>query len=129
MKNTIIFGVVGLLIVGGIIFANTGPKKEMISSQNSPSPSISVIKSTKEKTITMTEVEKHNAESDCWIVVNNKVYDSTSYIAQGQHPPVIIESCGKDGTDAFNTQGEKNSPHSDEAKQLLSTFYKGLLAK
>ncbi|OJJ85950.1 uncharacterized protein ASPGLDRAFT_33866 [Aspergillus glaucus CBS 516.65] len=37
-----------------------------------------------EKQFTRQEIEKHNTEDDCWIVVNGNVYDATSVL--GWHP-------------------------------------------
>jgi len=132
MKNTIILGIVGLLIVGIVIFMNLSPKKELTApvnnTNNASSSTVTEIKGTAQ-TISLSEVAKHNTPEDCWIIVDKKVYDLTSFIAQGQHPPTIIDSCGKDGTVAFNTRGEKNSPHPKQANQVLATYYKGELAK
>ena len=53
-------------------------------------------------TFTMAEVQSHDTASDCWTVIDGKVYDLTSYIpihpgGQGS----IISLCGTDGTAAF----------------------------
>lgn len=37
-----------------------------------------------EKQFTREEIEKHNKDDDCWIVVDGKVYDATSVL--GWHP-------------------------------------------
>ena len=34
-----------------------------------------------QKQFTREEIEKHNKDDDCWIVVNDKVYDATSVLA------------------------------------------------
>lgn len=135
MKNTVILGIVGLLIVGVVIVMNISLKKESIipsnntnNTSNVPSASVTENKIIAQ-TITMSDVAKHNTPENCWIVVEDKVYDLTSFIAQGQHPPVITDSCGKDGTITFNTRGGRNSPHPEQANQILSTLYKGQLAK
>lgn len=38
--------------------------------------------------VSLEEVAKHNKESDCWIVVDNKVYDVTKFLSEhpGLHP-------------------------------------------
>ena len=52
--------------------------------------------------ISYEEIAKHNRNGDCWIVVNCKVYDVTSFIAD--HPggsDVILSSAGADSTVEF----------------------------
>ena len=54
------------------------------------------------KLISYEEIAKHNRNGDCWIVVNCKVYDVTSFIAD--HPggsDVILSSAGADSTVEF----------------------------
>ena len=65
-------------------------------------------------TLSTSEVKKHNTKSDCWSIVNGKVYNLTSYVQK--HPggtAVIANICGKDGTSSFtnqhNTQSKPNS--------------------
>ena len=54
---------------------------------------------------TMAEVRRHRTSSDCWSVVNRKVYNLTSWIAR--HPggsSRILAMCGRDASAAFNAQ-------------------------
>ena len=58
----------------------------------------------------LADVGAHNKASDCWMVIHDKVYNVTSFIASGQHPggPVITQGCGKDATTLFEDRpGEK----------------------
>ncbi|SSD59375.1 probable Cytochrome b2, mitochondrial [Saccharomycodes ludwigii] len=49
------------------------------------------------------EVVKHNKPDDCWIVINNVVYDLTDFIAKHPGGPDIIQSnAGKDVSAIFN---------------------------
>ena len=64
--------------------------------------------------LSTSEVKSHNSKSDCWSIVNGKVYNLTTYVQS--HPGgagVIASICGKDGTNAFTnqhkTQGKPNS--------------------
>ncbi|MEM4325707.1 MAG: cytochrome b5-like heme/steroid binding domain-containing protein, partial [Candidatus Pacearchaeota archaeon] len=82
--------------------------------------------------ITFKEVSKHNSPEDCWIIINQKVYDITNFIALGEHPPQIELGCGKDSTKLFETRttetGEKigsGTPHSENARKLLERYYIG----
>ncbi|TYG36883.1 hypothetical protein ES288_D13G098600v1 [Gossypium darwinii] len=75
------------------------------------------------KLYTMQEASQHNTKDDCWIVIDGKVYDVTSYL--DEHPggdDVVLESTGKDATDDFEDAG-----HSKSAKELLQSFCIGEL--
>lgn len=66
-------------------------------------------------------VAKHSVRADCWMTINNKVYNITNFF--GQHPggdQRLLEYCGKDATTAFEAQG-----HSAFAHQLLADFFVG----
>lgn len=78
------------------------------------------------KTYTMAVVNDHDNETSCWTVINDQVYDVTSWI--GQHPggPERIKGlCGQDGTAQFTGQ------HQGAALPLkrLASFRIGTLAK
>merc|ERR1711957_1070201 len=52
---------------------------------------------------TMEEVAKHNSKSTCWVVLDGKVLDVTSFLAD--HPGgelAILTFAGKDATEEFN---------------------------
>ena len=72
--------------------------------------------------ITMEEVEKHNTEDDCWIVVKGKVYDVNAYLKEGLHPggnASITMNAGEDTTEDFE------AVHSAKAWKQLEPFYIG----
>lgn len=53
--------------------------------------------------VSVAEVTKHATPEDCWIVVNNKVYDLTAFAPN--HPggsSFIYKYAGKDGTKTYN---------------------------
>eukprot|EP00919_Chromeraceae_sp_WS-2016_P007003 GHVR01016368.1.p1 GENE.GHVR01016368.1~~GHVR01016368.1.p1 ORF type:complete len:131 (+),score=34.29 GHVR01016368.1:231-623(+) len=57
----------------------------------------------KNKVIDRSEVKKHNKEGDCWVILNNKVYDITYYF--DFHPggkEILLPLGGKDITREFN---------------------------
>ncbi|PKI62463.1 hypothetical protein CRG98_017087 [Punica granatum] len=75
------------------------------------------------KIFTMQEASQHSSKDDCWIVVDGKVYDVSSYL--DEHPggdDVVLAATGKDATDDFEDAG-----HSREAMELLETFCIGEL--
>lgn len=81
--------------------------------------------------LTLDEVARHNLESDCWLVIVNKVYDVTGYLVS--HPggkPIIVKYCGKDGTIAFASKDKtKAVDHSKMAHDLLNQYYVGDLGQ
>jgi cytochrome b involved in lipid metabolism len=76
-------------------------------------------------TLNISEIAKHNSSGDCWLLINNKVYNVTSFIAA--HPGgagTIIPNCGKESTQAYNTKGG-NTPHSSNASSMLAAYFIG----
>jgi cytochrome b involved in lipid metabolism len=60
---------------------------------------------TAQKSYTMKQVRRHNTATNCWSVVNTKVYNLTKWIAK--HPggrSSIVAMCGKNGSKAFRGQ-------------------------
>ena len=76
------------------------------------------------KTYTKAQVATHKSGSDCWSIINNKVYNLTSYVSS--HPggsAVISAICGKDGTSAFSAQhGGQATPTSVLSGLLLGAI-------
>lgn len=80
-------------------------------------------------TFTLDQIAAHNSQKDCYLLIAGKVYDVTSYIYD--HPggaDYIINFCGVDSTEAYNTKGGKGVPHSSAADADLSGFYIGDLS-
>jgi cytochrome b involved in lipid metabolism len=66
---------------------------------------------------TLEEIAKHNSEDDCWIIVNNCVYDITAYFSF--HPggkKALIKFAGRDATE--NVQF-----HSSKMLMLLNKYF------
>jgi len=72
------------------------------------------------------EIVKHNSINDCWMIINGKVYNVTSYLSF--HPGgigTILPYCGGEATAAFDTKGGRGNPHSGNANALLADYYIG----
>lgn len=72
--------------------------------------------------IPMAEIALHNVEADCYLLIDKKVYDVTTYISK--HPggrKNITSRCGQEVTGIFA------SIHSNAAWDLLSSYYIGNL--
>lgn len=79
---------------------------------------------TTEDLISIEQVAEHNTANDCRTIVNNNVYDVTSWISQ--HPgwtEAIEQLCGTDGSELFNNQHGGMEPQ----EQTLETFQIGEL--
>jgi len=72
---------------------------------------------TPQKEFTRQEIEKHNSENDCWIVVDGKVYDVTSVLAW--HPGGKATILSHAGNVHQETTEEFVSIHDDYAYQRL----------
>ena len=69
---------------------------------------------------TMDQVAGHASESDAWMVLNDLVYDVTSFVQDHPGGAVILDGAGKDATTLFH-----NSFHSPYARRLLDKFLIG----
>jgi cytochrome b involved in lipid metabolism len=70
------------------------------------------------------EVAKHASPDDCWLIINQKVYDVSEYLTS--HPggtAVVTPYCGKEATSAFEA-----IKHSQLAIIHLESLYVGDLA-
>lgn len=118
----IFFCVTTAILTAGLVFYqnknNSKPNGSSVVATGTNLPSGTILN--------IAEVSKHNTNSDCWIVVNNKVYNISDYASS--HPGGarnILNSCGKESTQAFNTKGGTGSPHSPSANSMLVKFYVG----
>jgi DNA-binding beta-propeller fold protein YncE len=71
-----------------------------------------------EKTYTMAEVTKHNRPEDCWLVIDNLVFNATE--AAVAHPAMF--NCGTDASANYH----KN--HGDKISDKMMKFYIGKLS-
>jgi cytochrome b involved in lipid metabolism len=103
---------------------NIGRIGEVPTTTPTPTPTKTTPKPTS-KSYTSAQVEQHNSAASCWGVVNNNVYDLTSYVSS--HPggaAAINALCGKDATAAFTGQhGGESSP-----TNVLASFKLGTLS-
>lgn len=106
--------------VPGVSISNTSSSSGSTGSSGGTSG-----QTTQQSGYTIAQTSSHASQSDCWLIISNKVYDVTPFISQ--HPggrSQITSRCGTDVTTAFNG-GVYN--HSSYARSLLPTYYKGAL--
>ena len=79
-------------------------------------------------TFTLEEIADHGSADDCWLALDGNVYDVTGFI--GSHPggAALLEGCGKDATELYETRPMgSGTPHSQNARNLLPTYLIGEL--
>jgi cytochrome b involved in lipid metabolism len=135
-----IFGVVVISIMtAGLVFYQNKKDNQVAGSETGVLAQDTVdqlVASGKSLVLSMNEIGKHNKQTDCWMLINGKVYNITSYF--GSHPggnSAMLATCGKDATDAYMTKdpyaksASGGQSHSSFAKSLLAEYYIGDLNK
>ncbi len=72
----------------------------------------------------LSDVAKHNTETNCWTIIHENVYDLTGWI--GVHPggkSAILQLCGTDGSVLFDNQhGGQDRPLAQLAEFKIGTL-------
>ncbi len=123
--SLIIFSIIttAILTAGLVFYQNNKNNAPALNNSGSNSPIGA--KTTPGITLNMAEIAKHNSITDCWMIINNKVYNVSSYLFG--HPGgagSMMPYCGKEATRAFDTK-DRNRPHSSYANSLLANYYVG----
>ncbi|KAI1611478.1 cytochrome-b5 reductase [Exophiala viscosa] len=77
------------------------------------------------QSLSFDEVKTHNSKKDLYLVIHDKVYNTTSFV--DEHPggeEVLLDVGGQDATEAFEDVG-----HSDEAREILEGLLVGELKR
>lgn len=75
---------------------------------------------------TLDDISKHSVIADCWMAINNKVLNVTTFIPIHPGGSIIVSGCGKDASNYFNGVGEHVKP---VVNALVSKFTIGSLKK
>lgn len=131
MKKLITLSIIFTAVITGSILIGGFLSKQQSKSTNSDTTYQSSHNQQNNETVTQTyaaeEVIEHSTESDCWLIIDNRVYDVTEFISK--HPggaERIITYCGKDATTAFATQAGEGT-HSSSAKNIQQEYLIGNL--
>jgi len=120
--------VIAILTAGLVFYQN---KKDITGGDTQNQNANQVTSSQK---FSLEDVAKHSTEGDCWIIIEGKVYNITSYF--GKHPggnDTMSATCGKDATNAYKTRDSyatssgSKTEHSKRAQNLLDNYYIGNL--
>ncbi|GLU09937.1 hypothetical protein SLE2022_267720 [Rubroshorea leprosula] len=66
------------------------------------------------------EVALHNKRTDCWIIIEDKVYDVTSYVEEHPGGDAILAHAGDDSTEGFY-----GPQHATRVFDMIDDFYIG----
>lgn len=119
MKKTVLLATVAFwcLMIGMVVAGGYFEKAKPIEIAQAPAA----------KSYTLKDVAQHVKPQDCWMAIGGQVYDFSRYIPQHPAAPeVMTRHCGKEATRAFETK-DRDRPHSDYAKSLLSQYRIGVL--
>ena len=119
----IILSVFIFFVAIGIYFEKSSNENALINTQISAENSRKIEGAEVVKSFTLAEVFKKNTAENCWIVVSDRVYDITSYIAGNTHPggqKSLTESCG-----SVSTTFERI--HSPSTQRALERFFVGVV--
>ena len=125
------------LFMGGDDSAQSSDTPALTQSQNASSQESPQTEQPTQETqavLTAEEVAKHASADNCWTIIDNNVYDITSYISRHPGGSEILHACGSDASSLFNNRttddGEavgSGTPHSGSAQAQLRQFLLGPL--
>jgi len=118
-----------VVITGGFVvfwlFGQKGSTTQITPSATTP---VNNAETQNTKRYSTEEVSLHNSKDDCWIVIDNTVYNVSDFVSKHPGGEAILGGCGlADSTDLFATKGEKGKAHSLSAYTLLDQFKIGLV--
>ena len=108
-------GIIALGYIGYQYFFDTDEPEEISVSQIAEAP----------EAVTMEQVAQRSSVDDCWVVIDDIVYDLAEFIAE--HPggeTNVINTCGSDASEVFATEV---GPHDEGNLQRLEQYVVGKL--
>jgi cytochrome b involved in lipid metabolism len=112
---------IGMAMFSGCVEENETPSTMQPEQKDSHTPQTG-----EQNTFSLEEVAQHNSAQDCWIVVHGKVYNVTTIPCHGGGArTLILESCGTDATELWETKPVTEEPHSQNAQNILNDYYIG----
>lgn len=129
MKKVYLTLILSLMILGLSACSSTDVSNDLSKKNmtNNSSAEDSASNETKSITdLTLADITKHNIATDCWLLIDSKVYDVTPFIASGNHPggDKILNGCGNDATIMYksNENHNKASAPLNLAKYLIGSL-------
>lgn len=122
-----------LVFAGNSSDSETNPNQtpEVAQSDDSTQTDANLDTSTK---YTTAQVAERNTAQECWTIINDKVYNLTSYIPRHPGGDEILLACGTDGTSLFEQRTTSDGQvvggggsHSSSAEAALKDLQIGVL--
>lgn len=81
-------------------------------------------------TFNLSQVAQHDHKQDCWLAIDGNVYDVTDFVSRHPGGDAILEGCGTDATQLYETRPMgSGTPHSSRAREKLDDYFIGSLKK
>lgn len=123
-KNIIWILIAALLLVG---CSDTGEPKEKVDPLSAEMVQESQENAESQETgLTKEEVAEHSNTGDCWIIVDDSVYDVSSLISNHQANQETLEACGR-SMDMLLIKEQLGFDNIQEARGRLQNYYVGEL--
>lgn len=119
--------IVGSVLVGGFLQKQQSEQSSSRPLQQNSSNGTTSSPQKTNQTYTTNDVSAHSSSKDCWLIIQDKVYDVTDFLSS--HPggaQEILPYCGKEASRAFATQGGRGG-HSSTAESMLNDYFIGSL--
>jgi cytochrome b involved in lipid metabolism len=136
--SLLVIGITILIVIGYVGLRLSKKSSTSISQDSSKSQnqteidnqSVSDGNGPNNQTYSLEEVSKHKDEENCWLILENKVYDVTEFASSHPGGKAILEGCGQDATELFETRPMgSGTPHSQRARNLSDQYFIGNLKK
>lgn len=111
-KYSIVFIILGVIGVGGY-FSYQAYLQSKIRTTPIVDPDVAHATA-----YSLAEVSAHAVASDCWTIVDSKVYNLTSFIPSHPGGDAILPACGSDGTELFNSVKQHERENANETLVL-----------
>jgi cytochrome b involved in lipid metabolism len=133
-SNSFLIGgiLVLILVLGGVgvyfIMQSSDEEEQQESTTTTiKQPSNGTIEQTE---FTLNDVALHDSRDDCWMVIEGFVYDVTDFIVSHPGGNALLEGCGIDATELFETRPMgSGTEHSSSAHTMLNDYEIGTLAE
>ena len=70
------------------------------------------------------EVAKHNSADDCWLIIDGKVYDVTTYVPEHPGDMAIARNAGRDSSVGFHGEQHGESVYAQVEEYRIGNLIK-----